>query len=214
MLYKTTRRLFRKKYQYKLVLICAGANWFRGGDWSGALESLKKITIQDNKTGTSPYFSSWKNGIKTQDDLDYAFKLQAQLKKLTDIEVRVETPWITIYTNSKADVDALAKIDKTKVKYACVPPANTPLQDNTIILPKIKHDYRITLGKTTSNHSAFISWAESNPKLKLTKACKRELSRDSSWGGTYFYVTGENNLLMTKMHLGGSINKVERIIKA
>jgi hypothetical protein len=70
------------------------------------------------------------------------------------------------------------------------------------------------LGKTTQEHSAFIQWAENNAKLKLTKTCKRELARDYSWGGTYFYVTGENNLLMTKMHLGGSINKVERIIKA
>lgn len=207
MLFKTTKRLFRGQYQYKLVLTCAGASWFRGGDWAGTLENLKKIALEDN--------NKWHTkSIKTKEDLDYAFKLQHQLKKLANLEVRVESPWITIYTNDKANVDSLVKIDKDKVKYICVPPSNTCLEENTIILPKINYDYKITLGKTEQEHSAFIQWAEKNAKLKLTKTCKRELTRDRSWGGTYFYVTGENNLLMTKMHLGGSINKVERIIKA
>jgi hypothetical protein len=189
------------------VLTCAGASWFRGGDWSGILENLQKINLDHN--------NQWHTkSIKTEEDLDYAFKLQHQLKKLKDIEVRVESPWITVYTNSKSDVNSLVKLDESKVKYISVPPEKTPLEENTIILPKINHDFKITLGKTSHENSAFVQWAEKNGKLKLTKACKRELSRDVSWGGTYFYVTGENNLLMTKMHLGGSINKIERIIKA
>jgi hypothetical protein len=207
MLFKTTKRLFRGKYQYKLVLTCAGASWFRGGDWNGTLENLKRIDLSNN--------ANWyAKSIKTSEDLDYAFKLQSRLKKLTDIEVRVESPWVTIYTNTKSNIDDLVKIDKDKVKYISVPPNKTLLDENTIILPKVNYDYKVTLGKTTQEHSAFIQWAENNAKLKLTKTCKRELTRDGSWGGTYFYVTGENNLLMTKMHLGGSINKVERIIKA
>ena len=207
MLFKTTKRLFRGKYQYKLVLTCAGAGWFRGGDWNGVLENLKKIDLTTK--------TNWQSkSIKTEDDLDYAFKLQSHLKKLTDVEVRVESPWITVYTNSKSNIDSLIKIDNSKVKYISIPPDKTVLDENTIILPKINYDYRVTLGKTTHENSAFIQWAENNAKLKLTKTCKRELARDCSWGGTYFYVTGENNLLMTKMHLGGSINKVERIIKA
>jgi hypothetical protein len=206
MFFKTTKRLFKGQYQYKLVLTCAGASWFRGGDWSGVLENLKKIDL----TNKNPWR---RDSIKTEQDLDYAFKLQSQLKKLTDIDIMVQTPWITIYTNTKSNIDAIVKLDKDKVKYVSVPPT-TPLAENTIILPKINHDYRVTLGKTTQEHSAFIEWAEKSTKLKLTKTCKRELSRDSSWGGTYFYITGDNNLLLAKMHLGGSINKVERIIKA
>jgi hypothetical protein len=207
MLFKTTKRLFRGQYQYKLVLTCAGASWFRGGDWTGTLDNLKKISLEDK--------NHWRSqSIKTKDDLDYAFKLQHQLNKLANLEVRVETPWITVYTNDKSSIDSIVKLDKDKVKYISVPPANTPLEENTIILPKINYDYKITLGKTDQEHSAFIQWAEKNSKLKLTKTCKRELARNRSWGGTYFYVTGENNLLLAKMHLGGSINKIERIIKA
>jgi hypothetical protein len=212
MLYKTTNRLFRGLYQYKLVIVCAGANWFRGGDMDGVLEQLKKVSILEN--ALKDRLSYHRSNIKTQEDLDYAFKLQSELKKLKDIEVRVETPWISVYTNSKSNVDKLIKLDASKVKYASIPPASTTLGQDTIIMPKMPYDFRITLGKTTQNHSAFIGWAEQNKKLKLTKACKRELSKDRSWGGTHFYITGDNNLLMAKMHLGGSINKVERIIKA
>jgi capsular polysaccharide biosynthesis protein len=54
----------------------------------------------------------------------------------------------------------------------------------------------------------------SNKKCKLTKSCIRELEKQRSWGGSHFYITGNNNLLLAKMHLGGSISKIERIIKA
>jgi hypothetical protein len=210
MLFKTTTKLFKGTYQYKLVVVCAGASWFRGGDMDTVLSNLNKIDIRvQDKT---PFYRG-KSNIKTQDELDYAFKLQNYLTTLKDIEVRVETPWISIYTNSKADVDALIKLDDSKIKYVCMPPAKTVLQENTIIMPKMNYDYKITMGRTTQDHLTFIDWAEQNAKLKLTKACKRELSRNRSWGGSHFYVTGDNNLLMAKMHLGGCINKVERIIK-
>ncbi len=204
---KTTKKLFNGKHQYKIVLVCAGANWFRGGDWSGVLDNLKKINLESNrhKNNTS---------IKTQEDLDYALKLQAQLKKSNDVEVRVETPWISVYTNNKSTVDSLIKLDKSKVKYVSLPPENNTLAQGVIISPKINFDYKVTLGKSGQQQSAFVEWAENNSKVKLTKSCKKELLRDRSWGGSYFYITGENNLLLAKMHLGGSINKIERIVKA
>lgn len=204
--YKTTNRLFKGKYQYKLVITCAGASWFRGGDLDQVLSNLNKPNLGPNTT-----FNRY--GVKTQEDLDYARKLYAQLKKLKDYDIRVESPWITLYTSNKKDIDSVINVDKSKVKYVCLPPDQTSLEENTIIMPKVGFDYRVTIGKTTSENSAFISWAESNPKLKLTKSCKRELQRNMSWGGTFFYVSGENNLLMTKMHLGSTINKIERIIK-
>ena len=198
-------------YQYKIVLVVAGAQWFRNNDMDATLEFLKKVDITKNST----LGSTWRNTfIKTQEDLDFAFKIQHTLSKLSDLELRVESPWISVYTNSKNVIDTLAKVDPSKVKYICTPPANGQLVAGTIIMPKIDFEYRITLGKTTHENTAFVSWAESNSKLKLTKSCKKELAKARSWGGTHFYLTGDNNLLLAKMHLGGSIAKVERIIKA
>lgn len=215
MLYKTTTKLFKGTYQYKAVLICAGASSFRNGDMDETLESLKKIKILDgavSKTG-SPYYSRWRTGIKTQEDLDYALNLQSVIKSFKNIDIRVESPWISIYTNQKSDIDKLIKIDATRVKYISEPPTNTILTENTIIMPNRNFDYKVTLGRTNSDHSGFIAWAEKNKNLKLTKSCKTALSKNRSWGGSHFYISGENNLLMAKMHLGGSILKIENIIK-
>ena len=208
MLYKTTRRLFHNTYQYKIVLVCAGAHFFRSNDLSGVLTKLSEIDITSKK-------ANWRsNFIKTQDDLDYAFKLHTALGKIQDIDLRVESPWVSIYSNSKKDIDMLAKLDPGNVKYICVPPANSGLTNDTVIMPKMNFDYRVTLGKTIQENTAFVAWASTNKKCKLTKSCIRDLGKNRSWGGTHFYITGDNNLLMAKMHLGGSISKVERIIKA
>jgi hypothetical protein len=204
MQYKTTKRLFKGTYQYKIVLVCSGAQWFRSGDMDATLTSLKSLVVNDKRSG-------YTYGIKTQEDLDYAFLLQKNLKKLKDIEIRVESPWITVYSNNKSDVDLLAKLSPNNVKYICIPECT--LEKDTVVMPKMDYEFRITMGKTTREHSAFIEWSENNSKVKLTKSCKRDLIKDRSWGGTHFYITGEKNLMLARMHLGGSINKIERIIK-
>ena len=204
--YKVTKRLFNGTYQYKIVLVCAGASLFRSGDMDSTLIQLKKVDL-------SKPADSWMRSVKTQEELEYCFALQSQLKKLKNIDIRVESPWISIYSNSKSDIDAIAKVNTDNVKYISAPNSNL-LEHGTILLPKIDFEFKVTLGKTSAEQSAFISWAESNNKVKLTKTCKRDLAKDRSWGGTYFYITGDKNLLLAKMHLAGAVNKVERIIKA
>lgn len=208
--YKTTNRLFKGQYQYKIVLIVPGASVFRNGDMDATLRLLQKIDL--NKSSDLLYYRA---NIKTKDDLDYAFKLQATLKKLeSDVTVRVESPWVSIYTNSKSCVDTITKINEDRVKYVSCPPETGSLVSGTVILPKINFDYKVTIGKSSHENTAFIEWAQQNDKVRLTKSCIKELSKDQSWGGSYFYITGEKNLLVAKMHLGGAINKIERVIKA
>lgn len=206
MLYKTTNRLFKGTYQYKIVLICATASMFRSGDMDATLAQIKKINI--NAPGL------YSKQRYTQDDVDSALALHSALSKMPDLEIRVESPWLSIYTNTIAYVDQLKALDETRVKYISMPPANSSLDIGSIIMPKINYEYRVTIGKTTSEHSTFVQWAEASDKLKLTKSCKKDLLKQRSWGGTYFYITGDKTLLMAKMHLGGSIAKIERIIKA
>lgn len=206
MLYKTTTRLFKGTYQYKIVLVVPGAPHFRSGDMDKTLDALSKIDLN-----VQPIY---RNSIKTQDDIKYATNLALALATMSNIDVRVESPWISIYTNNEADTVKLANIDLEKVKYISKPPADQILTSGTIILPKMDYDYRVTLGKTVTDHLGFVAWAEGSNKLRLTKSCINDLSKTRSWGGTHFYVTGDNNLLMAKMHLGGAISKIERIIKA
>jgi hypothetical protein len=212
MQYKLTKKLFYGTYQYKIVLVCAGAALFRSNDLDAVLESLKQVEKDFGEDDKYLFFKN-RNVIRTKEDLDYALKLRYELSLLTDFDLRIESPWVNVYTNSKSAVNTLSKIDKSKVKYISEPPADSALVVNTIILPKINFDYRVTIGRTSQDCTAFVEWADTNSKLKLTGSCKKSLLKPRSWGGSYFYITGDNNLLMAKMHLGGCISKVERIIK-
>jgi hypothetical protein len=199
MLYKTTTKLFHGIYQYKIVLVSSYASNFRSGDWDKCLEQIEK------SLNISP---------KNVEEKKYATDLQALLSRLSGLEIRVESPWISLYSNNKTDIDNIAKIDKSRVKYISQPADTVSLDAGTVLMPKMNYDYRVTLGKTTQPNYPFIEWAENSTKCKLTKSCIRDLTKTRSWGGTHFYITGDNNLLLAKMHLGGSISKVERIIKA
>jgi len=210
--YKTTRKLFRGTYQYKIVLVCAGASWFRNRDMDRIFEELKLVDLNQNQKKTS----SWRVSglIKTQDELDYTFNLASKLMAFTQYELRVESPWITIYSNNKKHIDKLIALDSTKVKYVSQPNPNVSLAQDTIVMPKMAYEFRVTMGKTVQPNPAFVEWADTNKKCKLTKSCIRDLGKPRSWGGTHFYITGDNNLLMAKMHLGGAIAKIERIVKS
>jgi len=210
--YKVTRQLFRNKYQYKIVLVCAGSQWFRSGDLDSIYEQLTRFIPTVAKEDTMRH--AWITKIKSKEDLDFCFKLHKQLSKMSEFDVRVESPWLTIYTNSKADIDSLKKIEPNQVKYISQPNKNVVLEQGVVLMTKTNYDFKVTLGKTIKEYSSFISWAETNKKLKLTKSCIAALNSSRSWGGTHFYVTGDNNLLLAKMHLGGSINKIERIVKS
>lgn len=195
------------KYQYKIVLVCAGSAWFRNNNLEYASKRIHGVDL-------STPVKEWQYGIKTQEDLEYAHSVLNALMHLENYTLRIESVWLSMYSNSLRDIMTLANINKEKVKYICQPEEYGKLQQNTVVMPKIRHDFKVTLSKTTSNHLSFIEWAENNPKLKLTKTCIRDLSKNRSWGGSYFYVTGDKNLLMAKMHLGGCISKIERIIKS
>lgn len=194
-------------YQYKVVLVCACAGMFRGKDLQETKKSIAEYDVAAPK-------NKWIWGAaRTQADLDYASELVKVLEKLEDYTVRIENPWLSVYSNSSKDLYKIVKIKKEAVKYFCVPPEGG-INADTIILPKIDFEFKVTLSKTTRPCTDFIEWADKSPKVKLTKRCIRDLSLDNSWGGSHFYITGEKNLLLAKMQLGGCISKIERIVKA
>jgi hypothetical protein len=200
------------KYQHKVVLVSSLASCFRSRDTDSILNHLKKkdVEFQLNPKDNSAYYRSPSNKV-TVDDFVFAYQLHKKLSTIEDYSLRVESPWISLYCNNKKDIDAIIRFDSDRVKYYSSP--DEDLAVGTIIMPKVPFDYRVTMGKSNQPQQAFISWADSNSKIKLTKSCRRDLQKPASWGGTYFYINGDNMLLMAKMHLGGSITKIERIIR-
>ena len=180
----------------------------RGGDFDGASKELELWTPGD-KTNWN-----WQSRIKTHDEYEYCKALTKDLKKLKDFEIRIEQPNVNVYTNNEKDVTFLEKKYSDNIKYISKPLKDSVLEEGVIVMPKMDYGYKITMGATRQEYSAFVDWAATNAKVKLTKSCIRDLTKSRSWGGTHFYITGDNNLLMAKMHLGSSISKVQRIVKA
>lgn len=209
---KITKKLFHDRYSYKVVIICQGAQTLRDRNFNKALTLLKSTDFSNNikATGRLPKDIH----VRHEDEADYLIRLLEQLINMTDYELRIETPWVNIYTNNLDDIDTLIKLDPDNIKYICQPPANTTLSSGKVIMSKVDYEFKVTLGKTTQSYEAFLEWADSNKNVKVSKGCIKELSSPKSWGGKYFYITGKNNLLMAKMHLGGCIAKVESVIKA
>ncbi len=190
-------KLFNKKYQYKVVLRLGLAGCFRGGD---------PIQIDKNiKCRSKP----------PKDDYLYAQSLRSILTKMEDFQVRVETPFVSIYLNDKSRIEQICKIDYQNVKYVSIPDPNTKSQLNNtdILVKKLDFDYKVTIGSASQNYISFVNWCKDNPKIRLPKRAARDLSHNWSSGGGYFYVKEEKVLTMVKMFLGRTITRIENVVR-
>ncbi len=197
------------KYQYKTVLVCPVASWFRGVNLEYVREKL--LDIEDKPVPLDTPL--WSN-LRNKKDLEYCLKLEHALSTIKDFSVRVEHPLISLYSNNINDIVSISNIDPERVKYVSKPgdEVRPKLEKNTVFLPKIKYGFKITLGKSTRSHENFVSWAAKSEHVKLTKSCIRDLSRSKSWGGSYFYAKDERSITMVRMFLTAEINRIDRVI--
>jgi hypothetical protein len=202
---KQTTKLFNNKYKYKIVLVCKSASWFRGCNFDQVSE---RLTNQPEEK------DPWITRL-TSDELHYTDKICELFKKLTDYELRVENPFISVYTNDTADVEKIAKIDSGRVKYVSLPKAGTEsvLDDHKVIVKNLDFDYKITMGRTRQNFSTFVAWCEDKDKIRMPKRAKRDLCKNNCWGGSHFYVKDDKMLTMVKMFVGSYIHSVESVVK-
>ena len=202
---KQTTKLFNKKYKYKIVLVCKSAGWFRGCNFEYVDEKLINQPIEKDP---------WVTKL-TQDEIYYTTKLCNTLKKLSGYEIRVENPFISVYTNNDIDVEKIAKIDSDRVKYVSLPNAGTEtvLDNHKVIVKNLDFDYKVTMGRTRQNFSEFVAWCEDKDKIRMPKRAKRDLSKSACWGGSHFYVKDDKMLTMVKMFVGGFIHTVESVVK-
>ncbi len=201
---KHTDKLFNGKYKYKIVLATSVSGWFRGGN----LNHLLKCTVAQRdhayaRTITGP-------------EVTFAKKMADLLTATEDWQVRVETPFLSIYVNSVSDFENIVTAGKKYVKYVSIPDpdAETKLVSGTVLVKNINFDFKVTLGMATQNYMSFVQWCENNPKIRLPKRAARDLSHNWSAGGGFFYVKDEKSLILVKMFLGRTITKVETVVRA
>lgn len=203
---KDTVSLFLNKYQYKIVIVCPIAYWFRGND----LDNVKKQLTDYLAGNRSPWIK-----IKDQHDFDFCQELYTLMSELQDYDLRVEQPMINFYTNTKSNIEVLSHIDPNKIKFISLPNKKNPsLLSNTVIVKNLDYNYKVHIGKTRQDRTNFINWAKDNNKIRLTGRAIRDLSKSASWGGSYFYVKDDKTLTMVKLFLNSEISKIESVIKA
>jgi len=202
---KQTTKLFNNKYKYKIVIVVKSAGWFRGCNFDYVYERLSYQPAQQDP---------WMTKL-TADEIVYTTKLCEKLKKLENYEIRVENPLISFYTNTEADVEKIAKIDPTRIKYVSLPKAGTEsvLDDHKVIVKNLDFDYKVTMGRTRQNFSDFVAWCEDKDKIRMPKRAKRDLCKNNCWGGSHFYVKDDKMLTMVKMFVGSYIHSVETVVK-
>ena len=203
---KRTKKLFDNTYQYKAVIVCVFSGLFRGKHLQFAEKKLDEFKV----TGKYPLWSK----RATVDDIDYAKQICKLLSKVTNYDLRVESPFISFYSNNFDDIKSITEIDVSAVKYVSMPEAQQLLVKDTVYVKKLDYGYKVTLGKTNQNYGNFIGWATSNPnKIRLSGRCTHDLNRDYSWGGSYFYVKDDKSLIMVKMFLGSVISRIDQVVK-
>jgi hypothetical protein len=202
-----THSLFQNKYSYKTVIICPAGHWFRGRNIRHAEEMLDSWVRGDLQK------HQW-HKLKTKDDYQYCVDLVKLFKKMNDYFLRIEQPLLSFYTNDRSQAFSIANLDPIRTKYVSVPPNNTEIEVNQIILKRINYDYKVTVGRTRQNYSNFVAWAKNTGKAKMTKTCEKELQKDYSWGGYYFYVKDDTAMTMVKMFIGSDITRIDKVIKA
>lgn len=200
----TTKKLYKGKYQYNIVLVCAYSFVFRGNKLN---VTARKLEFEGTRSESwRGYPSTWKN----PDEFAYAKELYDMLITMDDFSIRVESPTITCYTNNYNDIIKLREINISKVRKISVP--KTTLEEDTVYMPDINFEFRVTIGKTENKYLDFLEWADTIDKLRITNSCREMLSRYNSCGGGHFYVNGEKMLMMCRMHLAGIKLTVHRIV--
>lgn len=206
---KETTTLFSGKYNYKIVLVCPAAGWFRGKKYDFTQTKLDEI--ESHQIG-----GKWSK-IRNQEDLNYSYKVLYHLRNFNDVEydTRVESPFINLYTNNASYIEKLAAIDGSRVKFVCLPNKNIQkLDPGKVVVKTLDYDYKVYLATMKNkDNTSFLNWIKDNNKVRVTKRCIKDLSQRVSWGGSYFYVKDAKTLTMVKMFLGSDISRIEEVIK-
>lgn len=208
MQYKETTKLYQGKYQHRIVLVCYGAGMFRGGNLNTIFKRLSEVEV-------GPPSYSWQTypppvPVRNQADLNYLFDVYSCLSRMEDFTVRVENPWLSIYTNDEKDIRALRLIDSTRVKAIYQPAAQL---EEGVCVSSLPYDFKVFVKPNDAGHDSFIEWAESNDNIKLTKSVVHSLKGFRRSNQSYFYVSGDKNLTMARIYLGGLVKRVDRIVR-
>lgn len=204
-----TKKVFFKKYIYKVSISLPIASVFRGGNLLQIEKNIEEKRLQLSKSSLEikSHFFKYHHFNYSLNDIERAKLLLNTLGELTEGYVlRVERCSLNVYFNNKSYINLIRKI-------ANVVEVWEPLNDNvatyllrnpkSIVSNKSDYKYKVTVKPLTTLGEDFKKWAKQLPKIKLA-------SKNYQWTG-HFYVVDDKTLSLCRIYLGNSIQKVEEI---
>lgn len=206
--FKETTKLFNNKYKYKIVIISALSHWFRGENYEKLENRFKD---PDHVDKLAPHILKQ---LKDEGGLALVHRLYKIIDQSNDFKIRVERPYLNIYSNDYTVIEKLSLVNPAQVKCIFKPADESILVQNTIISKRLDYAYKLSLGQTSQSHESFVNWCKDNPKVRVSKSTVTNLLRQRHYQPGYVYIKDDKTLTMVKMFLGGCIRKIERVIKA
>lgn len=200
---------------YKLVIRNELALLFREKNYVWAKYSLDKLQSQLEQGAEVLHFV---RGQRYETISIPAFlvaqKLFHEFTNFDDMKLRIQHPWMQIYSN---DIKWLKSIVK-KVPDSCEElwePSKSNmnlLEANTIISYNIKdYQYKVTLGNRTCPN--FINWVDSNlDKIKIGHKTYDAIAHNDYTKGLYFYIRDEKVLNLINLIIGPAAQRIDKIV--
>jgi len=209
-----TKKLFYNKFLYKISTYNKLAFFFRNKNFPNVRKILDELSPKYKKKDPIVLRRWLRNEIIAHEQFVDAQILFQELKDHDDIQVRVEGPILTVYSNDKKLIDSLCK--KLNNVYELHEPSSLNLKELTegYILMKSpiykKFKYRVTMGPKANPE--FTKWLENNQdKVKYGKTFFSTMQTNGYTNGLYFYVKDDKCLMLVNLMLGNLIRRTDRI---
>jgi hypothetical protein len=190
-----------------VVLKTAAAHWFRPDAFLKIKERLKDPDESIQK------FIFNKKSLFEENKLSYVKLIYEQLESRDDYAIRVESPYLSVYTDDYKLIEKLSNINTDLTKYIEVP-AIENLQPGEVYSSRLNFKYKVHFGSTNQSYIEFVNWCDNNLKIKISRKAKIWLCKPRSFLGGYFYVKDDKTMTMVKIFLGSIIKKIETITKS
>jgi hypothetical protein len=223
-----TKRLFYKKWLYKIVIESKGLGHLHRSKCADQLLSLPPETPLDNRWGSAIVYDRKKDVWNNRKDL---LNLTAFLElTLTDKEfqTRYESDNVSIFTNDAQLVDTISVGVKTFIKEVHSPHSDEEAlfltsNKNKVIctaLPHEKFRYKMYFKDgnkpTASFLNNFLTWSDkfNDGRIHIPDGTRRILSGNAYpyFYGHYFYVKDQKIASMAMLYVGEHLHKTEEFI--
>lgn len=208
---KTTKKLFFKKYLYKVAFNTPVSSFFRGNRLKVTSAQLFIISDRLDRAKTEKVqIGNYNRHLVGKDDISVAYSIVEQLEELKDYAIRVESKTLGIYFNDKEQLKRFTSIEHVNIEEISIPENDEQASfllghPDAIFRKEYSHKYKVTIKALFGGSDDFTAWASKYDKIKLMPKNKYK------YGG-HFYVADDKMLSLCRLYLNDKLVKIETLV--